>query len=224
MPHCYKTRRNFSLVELMVAMAILIIMMGFLFQFVNGARRIWMSSTVTAEAFDDGQIVLQVMENDLKNIVQHGDNHGQKNLQLLNNLDSTNVSTTNNTYLIFPAGQDNAGNPSIIIYGCVEEHGRTRLFRYAVSPADTRFSQSWFNLSGSASALDTCFRAAHSANADVLVCDDINRLQAFTVANPNQPGEIAALKLTLALNLENRTDTGEDSNPVREFSKLVFLP
>jgi hypothetical protein len=208
----------------MVAMAILIIMMGFLLQFVNGARRIWMSSTVTAEAFDDGQIVLQVIENDLKNIVQHGDNHGQKKLQLLNNLDSTHVNTTNNRYLIFPTGQDNAGNPAIIIYGCVEENGRTKLYRYAVSPTDTRFSPSWFNLSSSASALDTCFRAAHSAHDDVLVCDDINRLQAFTVANPNQPGEIAALKLTLALNLENRTDTGEASNPVREFSKLVFLP
>jgi len=220
MPHHNRQRRNFSLVELMVAMAILLIMMGFLFQFVNGARRIWMATTATAETFDDGQIALQVMENDLKNIVQRGDDFGTRNLTLIN----ANVTATQNTYLIFPIGQDASGTPGIVIYACLQEHNRNRLFRYQISPTDTNFQYSWFDLTSSLTNLETCFNSAHSNHHDVLVCDDINRLQAFTVANSNFPGQAAAVKLTLSLNVENRSDSGITGHAVREFSKLVFLP
>jgi len=143
---------------------------------------------------------------------------------LINTLNSANVTDTQNTYLVFPIGQDSTGTPGIVIYACLQEHSRTRLYRYQISPAETSFQQSWFDLTSSATNLETCFNTAHSGHHDVLVCDDINRLQAFTVANPNFPGQAAAVKLTLALNVENRSDSGITGNAVREFSKLVFLP
>jgi len=55
-------------VEIMVAMAILVIMMGFLFQFVIGAQRIWSASESTSTTFDQAQIALQLLENDLQSV------------------------------------------------------------------------------------------------------------------------------------------------------------
>lgn len=64
-PVAHKTRR-YTLVEILVAMAILVIMMGFLFQFVIGAQRIWSASARTASVFDQAQLVLELLENDLQ--------------------------------------------------------------------------------------------------------------------------------------------------------------
>ena len=62
-------KRAFTLVEIMVTMAILVVMMSFLFQYVIGAQRIFTSSNRQAVLFDDAQIILGLMENDLQNMV-----------------------------------------------------------------------------------------------------------------------------------------------------------
>ena len=75
-PVAHKARR-YTLVEILVAMAILVIMMSFLFQFVIGAQRIWSASTRTASVFDKAQIVFDVLETDLKN-AQFSDEPGRE--------------------------------------------------------------------------------------------------------------------------------------------------
>ena len=71
MPNMIRTakKRAFTLVEIMVTMAILVVMMSFLFQYVIGAQRIFTSSNRQAVLFDDAQIVLGLMENDLQNMI-----------------------------------------------------------------------------------------------------------------------------------------------------------
>ena len=64
-----KKHRAFTLVEIMVTMAILVVMMSFLFQFVLGAQRIWSSTTKDMEMFEQAQIIFNVMEADLKNMI-----------------------------------------------------------------------------------------------------------------------------------------------------------
>ena len=68
-----RTHKNFTLVELMVAMAILVIMMGFLFQFVISAQRLWSASSQNASLFEQSQIVLSTFEADLQNAIVHDD-------------------------------------------------------------------------------------------------------------------------------------------------------
>ena len=63
------TQKYYTLVEIMVAMAILVIMMGFLFQFAIGAQRIWSASESTSTTFDQAQIALQLLENDLQSVL-----------------------------------------------------------------------------------------------------------------------------------------------------------
>ena len=60
------TTKSFTLVEIMIAMAVLVIMMGFLFQFINSAQKLWSASTRTASLFDQAQLVLQLIEQDLQ--------------------------------------------------------------------------------------------------------------------------------------------------------------
>ena len=60
-------RHNFTLVELLVAMVVLVVMMGFLFQFTIGAQRIWTATTSEDDAFQNAQILMQVLGDDLEN-------------------------------------------------------------------------------------------------------------------------------------------------------------
>ena len=64
-----KQHRAFTLVEIMVTMAILVVMMSFLFQFVLGAQRVWSGTTKDMEMFEQAQIIFNVMEADLKNMI-----------------------------------------------------------------------------------------------------------------------------------------------------------
>ena len=220
MPNINMHQKKFTLVELMVAMAILVIMMGFLFQFVNGARRIWMASTATAEAFDDAQIVLQTMENDLKKIVQYGDDYGHRKLAL------SNFTSGSYSYLIFPIGQANDGGvvndslPALIIYAYTGNNlYRQQVLAHNATPPVP--SKNWFNLSPT--DLVNLFDHSTSALNNSLVCDDLHSLNISTLPNSLCPGQTAAIKLTLSLTVEDLNAPGNATSTNREFSKFVFL-
>ena len=223
MPKTSKQRWNFTLVELMVAMAILVIMMGFLFQFVNGARRIWTASASTAEAFDDAQIVLQVMENDLKHLIQHCEyDYGAKTL-CLKYIDEGDTEK----YLIFPIGQDASGDPAIIIYG----YDNGELFRQQLSlPAnDSVFDI--FHIRDGEDSNDYKDRLKSFFVKSSLVCDGIQKLDItpfFPISSPIEPdiytskANCTAIKISLSLSAGTFV-AGQDDESTREFSKFVFL-
>jgi len=65
--------RRFTLIELMIAMAVLVIMMGFLFQFTISAQRLWSASNNNDVLFDQAQLCFDLLEKDFKGaIVQDG--------------------------------------------------------------------------------------------------------------------------------------------------------
>ncbi len=68
MQHSNIQKRYFTLVELMVAMGVLVIMMGFLFQFTIGAQRIWNASSKQTTAFSSAQVLMDVLNEDLQNM------------------------------------------------------------------------------------------------------------------------------------------------------------
>ena len=61
-----QTGRHFTLVELMIAMAVLVIMMGFLFQFIISAQRLWSASNNNDILFEQAQLCFDLLEKDLK--------------------------------------------------------------------------------------------------------------------------------------------------------------
>lgn len=64
-----KFRHNFTLLEILVAVAVLVIMMGFLFQFVISAQRVWAASTARTYMADQANAVFQLMAEDLSQMV-----------------------------------------------------------------------------------------------------------------------------------------------------------
>lgn len=57
---------RYTLVEILVALAILVVMMYFLFQFIIGAQKIWTASHRTSSIFEQTQLFFYLFENDLK--------------------------------------------------------------------------------------------------------------------------------------------------------------
>ena len=64
-----KVRHNFTLLEILVAVSVLVIMMGFLFQFVISAQRVWAASTARTYMADQAKAVFQLMGDDLCQMV-----------------------------------------------------------------------------------------------------------------------------------------------------------
>lgn len=62
-------RHNFTLLEILVAVAVLVIMMGFLFQFVISAQRVWAASTARNYMTDQANVVFQMMAEDFSQMV-----------------------------------------------------------------------------------------------------------------------------------------------------------
>ena len=99
---------HYTLVEIMVAMAILLLMMGFLFQFTIGAQRIWSASSRATSVFDTAQVIFQVLEQDIANAVtsdepgrslpfyltDKNDGKGDLTCAMFSNMTSAEFSTT----------------------------------------------------------------------------------------------------------------------------------
>lgn len=64
-----KSRHNFTLLEILVAVAVLVIMMSFLFQFVISAQRVWAASTARTYMADQANAVFQVMAEDFNQMI-----------------------------------------------------------------------------------------------------------------------------------------------------------
>ena len=62
-------RNNFTLLEILVAVAVLVIMMSFLFQFVVSAQRVWAAASARTYLADQANAVFQLMGEDLGQIV-----------------------------------------------------------------------------------------------------------------------------------------------------------
>ena len=58
----------FTLVEIMVAVGMLMLIMSFLFQFVLGSQRLWSASSHTGQVFDNAQLVMDMLGQDVRNL------------------------------------------------------------------------------------------------------------------------------------------------------------
>lgn len=62
----HQTEHFFSLIELLVAVAVLVILMGFLFQFTGSAQKLWSSNTARTEMSSQAEVVFDVLQKDLE--------------------------------------------------------------------------------------------------------------------------------------------------------------
>jgi len=62
-------RRHFTLIELMAAMAVLVIMMGFLFKFIVSSQNLWTASERNSRIYENAQIFFELFGRDLSSAV-----------------------------------------------------------------------------------------------------------------------------------------------------------
>ncbi len=58
-------KRHFTLIELMAAMVVLLIMMGFLFQFIISSQNLWSASERNARVYENAQVFFDLLDRDL---------------------------------------------------------------------------------------------------------------------------------------------------------------
>ena len=93
-------RRNmhrYTLTEILVAVAVLMLMMTFLMQFVIGSQRIWYASSRTSSLFDKAQIVFNLMETDLKQSLFSNEKGESIPMYLKNTTDASHAVGSKNT-------------------------------------------------------------------------------------------------------------------------------
>jgi type II secretory pathway component PulJ len=131
---------HFTLLELLLAIAVLLILLGFLFQFINSTQKVWTAAEKTAVIFAQAQISLQLLEKDLQAglFSNEADNPGHAMLLGIGNdkfFFFTQDSTTGGdvgTYLVMYTWNDGV----LMRYVWDEEiEGRPAHFFYGLDPA-----------------------------------------------------------------------------------------
>ena len=235
--------RLFSLVELMVAMGMLVVMMGFLFQFVIGAQRIWSASNRNASTFTDAQLVFSLLERDLHNATfQHAEEFPGRGIPMYLENDGTNFT---NFFLVStaaaPATSGTAAQNRVgyypILYSLELDTGaaptppfpstpfilyRDVLDREFVS-ADSYKSFAYFG--SAASSLPTTW-CSNPSRKEIL-CRNIKALTLAALPIPDSAGKFPskprAVKLTLTLYEPNLGANESSAYPERVFNKIIFL-
>jgi type II secretory pathway component PulJ len=62
-------KRHFTLMELMAAMAVLVIMMGFLFKFITASQDLWSASDRNARIYENSRVFFELLQRDLSTAV-----------------------------------------------------------------------------------------------------------------------------------------------------------
>ncbi len=133
--------RAYTLVELLVAVAILVMMMGFLFEFVIGAQRIWSASEKKANSFDTAQIALDVIETDLHNMQFSNESGRTMPFYLWKKSATEIVLAFFADYKSSNSGDDEAkvGTYPVIYYYIKDSSNHGNLYRIALD-GDVRFN------------------------------------------------------------------------------------
>jgi len=62
-------RRRFTLIEILAAMAVLVVIMAALFQFLLSAQRAWTMTETNSRAYENAQIVFEIITKDLQSVM-----------------------------------------------------------------------------------------------------------------------------------------------------------
>lgn len=235
-----KISRYFSLVELLIAMAILVIMMGFLFQFTIGAQRVFSASTSDSGAFEDTNLAFKLLDQDLKRMVFHsrssypgreipmyfyeGQDANAKEIKYLAFVTSTRClnNDNNNDYRHV--------NSYLVIYRYKEATGT--LERYVMDTTVDSRNPYWFlGFDLTQSGAGTQFRGwcealMNDSNCGDVLVTNIHDLDFGLLPSANVNGfmtnRVRAMRLSMTINLERKHD--ETTANRRAFSKLIILP
>lgn len=225
-----KTVRRFTLVELMIAMAVLIIMMGFLFQFTISAQRLWSVSNNNDILFDQAQLCFDLLEKDLKAaIVQDATTNPGRGIPYY--IDTAELDGTAATQLLFMITQadSSAVDPDIgsqaypvVYYTDAAKNLYRRVLDSVISSTNPLhcYGMSAANFSAWRSGLGAAYLPA---DTQYRICENISSVDldlhsSTTIDDFHLPDVV---KITLVLTDPAVKDP--TATKTRIFSKTIFL-
>ena len=241
-------RHCFTLVELLVAMVILVVMMGFLFQFTIGAQRIWAATTSDDEAFQSSQILMQVLTEDLENIMfsPYSNEDDDEKKYLDNNNIPIYVDSSGQTACFMTVGRGCDDAPLFVIYDY--DSSEKTLYRTVVANEIDRtasekiYPKALLGYDGTLRTASDGFQdsdfvgkmldnaksavLADRKNTREVLCE---RLQAFELklAPGTEANDFLYIKNPIAfqVNFTIEQEESKDAKPgkYRHFSKTIFL-
>jgi len=234
--------RTFSLVELMVSMGMLVVMMGFLFQFVIGAQRIWSASNRNASTFTDAQLVFSLLERDLHNaIFQYSAEYPGRSVPMYLEDDGTNFTTF---YLLSTIKAPNSGGTDDsqenigyypVVYRLVVDSGPPATPPFPTTPYILYRDAIDQNFTPPANPRPFIYFGSNEDNLPAtwsyppteILCQNIKELKIAALPAPDSNGKFStkpkAVKLFLTL-YEPSLGSNENATPQeRVFNKIIFL-
>ena len=73
----YTTKRNFTLIEVLAAMAVFVVLVSVMMQFFTSARNLWLASNRRTDLYSNAGIALDMMTRDLQSALYNNDNSNQ---------------------------------------------------------------------------------------------------------------------------------------------------
>jgi len=236
-----KASRHFTLVEIMIAMAVLIIMMGFLFRFIISAQRLWSASNDNDIIFEQAQLCFSFIEKDLKAaIVQKEEsNPGRQILYYVNEDDLDGATPATLIFLIAQTGNKpatlNATNGSDalpVVYYLDDDNNLYR--RIIDDEIDSKAPLHCFGLSEGdfESYLDNTIKPDSEfqpTTSEYCLCKNITRIKLIKLYSSPTIDEYSkpeAVKITLELKERTAVLQANNTSPeakTRLFSKTIFL-
>ncbi len=231
------SRHAFSLIELLIAMAILVLMMSFLLQFTNSARRIYTASSRHAATFEAGNLLFQYLDRDLKNLVfRDRESNPDREIPIYYKEDGDDryLAFVTTTRCLHNASNDFKDIGAYLVVYRFKEDSKT-LERFVldkkISLNSTTWDPYWFlGVDLTQSTADTQFLNCCKALMEQSDCGDVLVSNVTALDFSFLPNEsegfrdtsIQAVRFSLSVKADPNGDDDEDNR--RVFSKLVFLP
>ena len=235
----HRHSNRYTLVEILVAVAVLVIMMGFLFQFTIGAQRIWVSTTARMTVADQAQGILNLLTDDLGQMVVD-DTEGLEIGWYCSPAPKTaSVSTPNNLQnLCFYTIERGAGTGSTFAFTRVNyslvQDATTSLYKlYRTASVVTE--PKWDLIGGDAKAPTNTNLIAAVEDDDHLVAENIVSLVIQADTNPDESNPAVGgtdqprwIKVTVTVRIPEDLRNGENNDADKDkgdrtFTKLFLL-
>lgn len=224
-------KKSFTLIELMIAMAILIIMMGFLFQFLNSTQKLWSASNQSDIIFEQAQTFFEYLEKDLKGaIVQDEKTNPGRGIPYWISANPIEIEVDENTsdklLVILTqtpgsniANKDTASAAYLVAYFIDSGKLNRRIFDYVQSSPSSKNPLYFFG----DSTPDITSWSYSSNETAYMLCENISSLKMdfYSTHSINAYNLPQAIKITLELTDPSIQDTNEIN--IRVFSKVIFL-
>ena len=235
-PHRHSSR--YTLVEILVAVAVLVIMMGFLFQFTIGAQRIWASTTARMTVADQAQGILNLLTDDLGQMVVDNTEGLEIGWNCIPAPKTASVSTPNNLqnlcFYTVDRGADTSSTFSFtrVNYSMAQDAttGLYKLYRTSSAVTDPK----WDLIGGDAKAPTSTSLVTATEDDDHLVAENIVSLVIQADTNPNESDSSLYtdkprwIKATITVRIPEDLRNGENNDADkakgdRTFTKLFLL-